>query len=69
MKRRYTHIKMMEPEIIKMREEGKTRQEIADALGLTKTQIRTGHGDTTKNRKPLSPESGEAAQDAANTAV
>jgi transposase len=40
MKRQYTHIKIMEPEIIAMREQGKTRQEIADALGLTKVQIK-----------------------------
>lgn len=40
MKRQYTHIKIMEPEIIAMREQGKTRQEIADALGLTKKQIK-----------------------------
>lgn len=40
MKRQYPHIKKMEPEIIKMREQGKTRQEIADGLGLTKTQIK-----------------------------
>lgn len=40
MKRQYTHIKILEPEIIAMREQGKTRQEIADALGLTKVQIK-----------------------------
>jgi transposase len=40
MKRQYTHIKAMESEIIRMREEGKTRQEIADALGFTKEQIK-----------------------------
>ena len=40
MKRQYTHIKILESEIIKMREQGKTRQEIADTLGLTKTQIK-----------------------------
>ena len=40
MKRAYTHIKKLEPEIIEMRERGKTRQEIADKLGLTKEQIK-----------------------------
>lgn len=40
MKRQYTHIKILEPKIIAMREQGKTRQEIADALGLTKVQIK-----------------------------
>lgn len=40
MKRQYTHIKILEPEIIKMREAGKTRQEIADAMGLSKEQIK-----------------------------
>ena len=39
-KRKYTHIKTMEPQIISMREAGMTRQEIADELGLTKEQIK-----------------------------
>ena len=38
-KRNYTHIKMIEPEIIAMREAGKTRREIADHFGLEKHQI------------------------------
>ncbi|SFL67381.1 helix-turn-helix domain-containing protein, partial [Pelosinus propionicus] len=50
MKREYTHIKIMEPEIIAMREQGKTRQEIADALGLTKVQIK--NWVRRYNRKP-----------------
>ena len=39
-KRKYTHIKVMEQQIIRMREAGMTRQEIADELGLTKEQIK-----------------------------
>ena len=39
-KRKWTNIKAKETEIKKMREEGRTRQEIADALGLEKVQIK-----------------------------
>ena len=39
-KRKWTNIKAVEAEIIKMREEGRTRQEIADMLGLEKVQIK-----------------------------
>ena len=39
-KRKYTHIKEVETQIIGMREAGMTRQEIADELGLEKTQIK-----------------------------
>jgi len=39
-KRKYTHIKAMEQQIIAMREAGMTRQEIADKLGLEKEQIK-----------------------------
>lgn len=48
-KRKWTNIKAKETEIKKMREEGRTRQEIADKLGLEKEQIKnascfpTGH--------------------------
>jgi len=38
MKRKYTHIKAQEEKILIMREAGKTRQEIADELGLSKSQ-------------------------------
>ena len=38
-KRNYTHIKMIEPEIIAMREAGKTRREIAEHFRLEKRQI------------------------------
>lgn len=39
-KRKYTHIKALEEEILDMRESGKTRQEIADHFGLSKEQIK-----------------------------
>ncbi len=39
-KRKYAHIKEIEMQIISMREEGMTRQEIADELGLEKEQIK-----------------------------
>lgn len=39
-KRKWTNIKVFEKEIIRMREAGNTRQEIADALGLEKKQIK-----------------------------
>ena len=39
-KRKYTHIKEIETRIIAMREDGMTRQEIADELGLEKEQIK-----------------------------
>ena len=39
-KRKYTHIKGVETQIVSMREAGMTRQEIADELGLEKEQIK-----------------------------
>ena len=39
-KRKWTNIKKFEAEIIEMREAGKTRQEIAEYLGLEKEQIK-----------------------------
>ena len=39
-KRKYTHIKAIETQIVCMREAGMTRQEIADALGLEKEQVK-----------------------------
>ena len=41
MSRKYTKIKVLEPEIIAMRAAGKTRKEIAEALGLEKVQIKS----------------------------
>ena len=40
-KRKYTHVKELEVEILSMREAGKTRREIAEQLGLEKRQIET----------------------------
>ena len=39
-KKKYTHIKAVESQIISMREAGMSRQEIADELGLEKGQIK-----------------------------
>ena len=39
-KREYTHIQEIEKETLAMREEGATRQEIADRFGLSKVQIK-----------------------------
>lgn len=39
-KRKYTKVEAFEAEMIAMREAGKTRQEIADYLGLEKAQIK-----------------------------
>ena len=39
-KRKYTHMKELEVQILSMRESGMTRQEIADELGLKKDQIK-----------------------------
>ena len=39
-RRKYTHVQVMEKQIVTMREAGKTRQEIADELGLEKEQIK-----------------------------
>ncbi len=40
MKRKWTNVGKLSPIIIKMRNEGYTRQQIADALGLEKIQIK-----------------------------
>ena len=40
MKRKWTDMQRLESIILQMREEGRTRQEIADALGLEKKQIK-----------------------------
>ena len=37
---RYTHLKVLEPEIIKMREEGLSKREIAEHFSLTKEQVK-----------------------------
>ena len=38
-KRKWTNMKQIEAEIVEMRKAGRTRQEIADHLGLSKKQI------------------------------
>ncbi len=38
-KRKYCHIKTVEPQMVAMQEAGKTRQKIADCLGLEEEQI------------------------------
>lgn len=38
-KRKYTHIKIIEPKLIAMREAGKTNREIAECFGLEIRQI------------------------------
>ena len=40
-RRKYTHIQELEEEILSMRQKGATRQEIADQLGLSKSQIKS----------------------------
>lgn len=40
MKRKWTNMKAVEALITEMREAGKTRQEIADVLGLEKVQVK-----------------------------
>ena len=40
-KRKWTNIKVMEPEIIAMRAAGKTQREIAEYFGLEKEQIKS----------------------------
>ena len=39
-RRKYTHIQALEQEILRMRQGGATRQEIADRFGLSKSQIK-----------------------------
>ena len=49
-KRKYTHVQELEGEILAMRKEGATRQEIADRLGLSKSQIKIGLTGITASR-------------------
>ena len=41
-KRKYAHIKEIEPELLAMRNAGCTRQEIADHFGLEKIRLKIG---------------------------
>ena len=38
--RKYTRIKILEPEIVEMKESGKTKREIAEYFGLTTEQVK-----------------------------
>ena len=38
--RKYTHIKVLEHEIVEMKETGKTKREIAEHFGLTTEQVK-----------------------------
>jgi len=40
MARKYTHIKVLEKEILEMKMAGKTHKEIGEEYGLTKTQVK-----------------------------
>jgi len=40
MARKYTHVKVLEQEIIRLKMEGKTRREIAEMFDLTKDQVK-----------------------------
>ena len=53
-KRKYTHVKEIESVIISMREAGLTRQEIADELGLQKSQIKNWVRRYNKRQEQLS---------------
>lgn len=60
MSRGYTHIKMYEAEIIRMKEEGKTNREIADYFGfkdkyVVKQMISRKHRSERKNKNGIEP--------------
>ena len=40
MARKYTHMKLLEAQIQEMRQQGKTKREIAEHLGLSKEQVK-----------------------------
>ena len=39
-RRKYTHVKILEPEIVEMREAGKSNREIAEYFSLTTEQVK-----------------------------
>lgn len=39
-KRKYTRLKILEPEIVEMKKANRTKREIADHFGLTKEQVK-----------------------------
>ena len=53
-KRKWTNIELYEPEIIRLREEGMTRQQIADELFLEKVQIKNWINRYNKRQSILS---------------
>jgi len=44
--RKYTYIKTLEPEIVEMKESGKTKREIAEHFGLTIEQVSIFYADS-----------------------
>ena len=52
-KRKYTHIQALEGEIFAMRKEWATRQEIANRLGLSKSQIKNWISRYNRNQAKL----------------
>ena len=52
-KRKYTHISLLEEEIIAMREVGKSRREIAEHFGLEKDQIKQWISRYNRKKKKL----------------
>lgn len=52
-RRKYTYIRTHEAEIIAMRREGMTRQQIADALGLDRSQIKNWVTRHNRKRNPF----------------
>lgn len=61
MARKYTHIKHLEPIVFKMKEEGESNAEIAETLGVSKSQIKdlvkrhNRRKRNTENRMPAKP--------------
>ena len=53
MKRKWTNLERFTPIIIRMRKEGYTRQQIADALGLEKSQIKNWVNRYNRRQKEL----------------
>lgn len=53
-KRKWVRMEVYEPEIIRLRKDGLTRQEIADELGLDKIQIKNWVNRYNKRRNTVS---------------
>ena len=72
MSRKYTKIKELEPQILAMRAAGKTRKEIAESLGLEKSQIKSwvkryNHEQARKQAGILPKKKGRPRKDAEPT--